>query len=183
MVHRERLHTISTLAFFKEETMNTFTDFGNFTSHGIGLDRLFNEISRRSAGGDPKYPPYNIVKLDTYRFLVELAVAGFSDKELKVEFADDLLKVSGNKDENTVEREYIHRGISARSFARSFVLSPDVKIGDVALEDGMLKIMMERELPDHKKPRTLEIKKHLEIESSVPDQELLTEEKRGVFPN
>ena len=151
--------------------------FRQYTTHGIGLDRFFDEITRKNYTSQPNYPPYNIVKNEEYQYLLELAVAGFSENDLSVEFADDTLKVSGTKEENTVEREYLHKGIGARHFARTFMMSPDVVVKTAALEDGLLKILLERIVPEHKRPKSIQITNDLKIDSKVSDEKLLLEDQ------
>ena len=147
-----------------------------YFSNGIGYDRFFDEISRKNYTSQPNYPPYNILKIDDFQYLIELAVAGFSKDDLIVECANDILTVAGSKDENTVEHEYIHKGIGARLFCRKFTISPDVVIKNVALENGLLKVLLERIVPEHKKPKKLTIGDKLEIESrTVTDDQLLFE--------
>jgi len=95
--------------------------------------------------------------------MLELAVAGFDRSELEVEFAEDVLTITGRKDNS--DKDYIHRGIATRDFSRQFVLSPDMRIRDVALEHGLLKVKLEREIPEHKKKRKIEINSSLAIDT------------------
>ena len=149
--------------------------FRKYTTHGIGLDRFFDEITKKNFTAQPNYPPYNIVRVDDYKYLLELAVAGFAEKDLSIEFADDILRISGNKEDNTVEREYLHKGIGARQFARTFTLSPDVVVQTAALENGLLRILIERIVPEHKKPKSIAITNDLKIDTRISDNQLLME--------
>jgi len=150
-----------------------------FSNYGIGLDRLFSEMNRDAIQRQSTYPPYNVKKVEEYKTILELAVAGFKKKELIVEFAEDVLKISGKKDDFDDTDKYIHKGIGTRSFVRSFVLSPDVRIDQVVLEDGLLRILLEREIPEHKKPREIPIGTHqLEIDDVPDDKLLLMEEEK-----
>lgn len=149
----------------------------NYSTFGVGLDRLFDEISRISIDGKPNYPPYNIIQLDDYLYRIELAVAGFSEKELDIEFADDVLKISGKTERNDDHYAFLHRGISGRTFERKFILNPDVKIGNVKLEHGILSIELERVVPEHKKPRKIEIGSSNVLEHK-PEKELLLEDEK-----
>jgi len=159
-----------TLLWKEEEMMHT--------PYSVGLDRLFAEMNRENITNQSNYPPYNILKLDGHQTLLELAVAGFKESDLSVEFAEDVLKISGKKDNPENNEQYMHKGIGMRSFRRQFVLSPDVKIIGVSLEDGILKILLDREIPEHKKPRQIPIGKHLEADTDVNDEKLLLQEER-----
>jgi molecular chaperone IbpA len=144
----------------------------NFTT-SVGLDKLLSRMHQINTNTDFKYPPYNILRVDDYTFRIEIAVAGFNEDELEVEFAEDVLKITGQKPlAKEDDPVFLHKGISDRSFKRSFVLSPDVIIGDVSLEDGLLKIVLEREIPEHKKPRKIPISK---ADPHIREPELLME--------
>ena len=108
------------------------------------------------------YPPYNIRKTGKDNYAIEVALAGFSKKDVEVEFEDNLLTVRTkqvNKSEDSdVDGEIIHKGISQRQFARSFTIADDVKIGSAELKDGLLTISCERIIPEHKKKKLIEIK-------------------------
>ena len=147
----------------------------NFNT-SIGMDNLLQRMHQINTGDTVKYPPYNILKVDDYLFRIEVAVAGFSEEELEIEFADDVLLVTGRRklpsSDDESQPQFLHKGISERSFDRKFVLSPDVIIGDVTLENGILKIMLEREIPEHKKSRKIEINRAKKVEGT---SQLLTE--------
>ena len=148
-----------------------------FSNYGIGMDRLFSELNRESIQRQSNYPPYNIRKIQDYKTLLEIAVAGFKEKDLEVKFAENTLTIIGKNEKEDVG-EYMHSGIGLRSFSRNFVLSPDVRIDQVTLEDGMLRILLEREIPDHKKPRTIPISSHkMEIDDGISDDKLLLMEE------
>ena len=108
------------------------------------------------------YPPYNIRKTGKDNYSIEVALAGFNKKDVEVEFEDNILTVRTkqlNKSEDqNVDGEIIHKGISQRQFARSFTIADDVKVNGAELKDGLLKIACERILPDHKKKRLIDIK-------------------------
>lgn len=124
---------------------------------GIGFDRVFADFDVAFKENTNVYPPHNVVKLDDDSFLVELAVAGFSAEDLTIETAENSLVITG---EHAVEdeREYAHKGISARKFTRRFTLAEHVKVGEASLVNGILIIALERVIPDEKKPRTIAIK-------------------------
>jgi molecular chaperone IbpA len=106
------------------------------------------------------FPPYNIVKTGDYTYDVELALAGFSKEDITVDYADNILSVKSvkNTDENKENDGVLHRGISKRYFSKSFTIADDVEVKGAELKDGLLKISLERIVPEGKKPRTIEVK-------------------------
>jgi molecular chaperone IbpA len=108
------------------------------------------------------YPPYNIRKTGKDKYSIEVALAGFSRKDVEVEFEDNLLTVRTkqvNKTEDNIENgEILHKGISQRQFARSFTIADDVKVNGAELKDGLLTIACERIVPEYKKKKLIEIK-------------------------
>ena len=106
------------------------------------------------------YPPYNIRKAGKDKYAIELAVAGFNKNDVEIEYEDKLLTVKSKKIDKTVEKngnEIIHRGISQRSFSRSFTIADDVKVNDAELKDGLLTIVCEKIVPEHKKKKLIPI--------------------------
>jgi molecular chaperone IbpA len=117
-------------------------------------DHNFNEMVRYN------YPPYNIVKTGDYTYDIELALAGFNKKDIDITMEDGMLNIKSSveatkdKDEDGV----IHKGIAKRYFSKSFTIAEDVEIKGAELKDGLLKVSMERIIPEHKKARTIQIK-------------------------
>jgi molecular chaperone IbpA len=139
-------------------TKFTSMDLSPFYRNSIGVDRLFDRlINQMDAGSSNNYPPYNIIKKDENNFEVEVAVAGFSQGEISVDVRDSNLIISGEKKEFEVEPEYLHHGISARRFVRSFSLSEYVEVVTALVKDGILTIQLERRLPEAMKPKTIAI--------------------------
>ncbi|MDA9671615.1 Hsp20 family protein, partial [bacterium] len=107
-------------------------------------------------------PPYNIKKTGKDNYAIEVALAGFNKNDVEVEFEDNLLTVRtkpvSKSEENNVDGEIIHKGISQRQFARSFTIADDVKVISAQLRDGLLTISCERIIPEHKKKKLIEIK-------------------------
>ena len=117
--------------------------------YSIGLDRMFNHLG--SLNQDVNYPPYNLVKLDENTFSLELALAGFKEDEVKVYTEHSQLVVEAAK-ADTDKREYVHRGLAARSFTRTWTLSEDVEVKDVKFEHGVLSVSLVRIIPEtHKR--------------------------------
>ena len=128
-------------------------------SHFIGFDHVWSEIERLSDMADNKlYPPHNVVKKDETHFSVELALAGYTKEALTVEVKDGILVIAGGKaEEGEGEREYLHRGISAKKFTRTFRLSEHVVVDGADFKDGLLVIDLRVEIPEEKRPRVIPI--------------------------
>ena len=108
------------------------------------------------------YPPYNIRKAGKDKYAIEVAVAGFNKDDVEVEYEDNLLTVKTKKVDKAVEKdmdgEIIHRGISQRSFSRSFTIADDIKVEGAEIKDGLLKINCEKIVPEQKKRKLIPIK-------------------------
>ena len=128
--------------------------------YAVGFDRIFDQLNdhyalhQRNTG----FPPYNIRKEGDYNFVIELALAGLSKKDLEVEVVEGTLTVRSVEKKQEESGELLHRGISYRQFNRSWTLADDVVVNDAKMENGMLLIQLERVVPDEKKPRTITIK-------------------------
>jgi molecular chaperone IbpA len=125
----------------------------------IGFDRLFDllETSARNAGSD-NYPPFNLERVAEDRYRITLAVAGFTRDEIEITAQQNLLLVTGRKEEKKQEGEFLHIGIANRSFERRFELADFVLVEDARLNDGLLVIDLVREVPEAMKPKTVAIK-------------------------
>jgi molecular chaperone IbpA len=141
--------------------MNTLAtlDRNRLTPYTVGfdslLDRLF-DTDTHSTGG---FPPYNIIKNDEYNYQIEIALAGYHKKDIEIELKEGTLSISSKKiEDDTSEKNLIHKGISHRSFKRTFTLSDEMKVKGAKMENGMLFIALERIVPDHKKPQMIEVK-------------------------
>ncbi len=147
-------------------TSKDLSIFNSLRPFSIGFDDMFDQFENMLGNGNlamqSNYPPYNIRKTGSDKYSIEVALAGFSKKDVEVEFEDNLLTVrtkqvnkSGEKDGNG---EILHKGISQRQFARSFTIADDVKVNGAELKDGLLTIECERIVPDYKKKKLIEIK-------------------------
>lgn len=124
----------------------------------VGFDRiasLMDQAARLDAA--PGYPPFNIEQVGEDEFRIELAVAGFGQDDLTIEFKQNSLVVSGQRKQPETPRNFLHRGIAERSFERRFGLADHVRVGGAKLENGLLTINLVRELPELLKPRKIEI--------------------------
>jgi molecular chaperone IbpA len=124
----------------------------------VGFDRiasLMDQAARLDAA--PGYPPFNVEQVDEDSFRIELAVAGFGQDDLSIEFKQNSLVVSGARKQPEAPRNFLHRGIAERSFERRFGLADHVRVAGAKLENGLLTIDLVRELPEIMKPRKIEI--------------------------
>ena len=139
----------------------------------LGYDSMFKEFDRLINATVPndKYPPHNIIKLNDYSYVVELALAGFTKDEIDITVNAGVLTIKGNKKPCELEAvQYLHRGISARSFAKTISIIDTVEVRTAKYEDGILYIFLENVIPESKKPRKIEI-----ITPSPTKKELLVE--------
>ena len=128
----------------------------------IGFNKELNRLNSAYKTNSQSYPPYNIIKLDEDSYLVSIAVAGFSKDDIAVTLDDRTLLVKGELEDQTDGRkkypEVIHNGIAGRKFSRSFALGEYMEVTNADLKDGMLKIQIDRIVPEDKKPKTIKIK-------------------------
>lgn len=106
----------------------------------------------------PTFPPHNIVEVADNEFCIQLAVAGFSIKDISIEVKDKLLVVKGNKVQDGTTQKFLYQGIAQRPFTKEFLLSEHIEVIDAHCAEGILVINLKRVVPEHKKPRTIEIK-------------------------
>ena len=147
-------------------------DFAPLYRSTIGFDR-FASLFDQAAGLDDgnAFPPYNIERLTENEYRITMAVAGFVRDEIKVELNADVLTVTGNKagDEDN-SRQFLHRGIAGRAFARRFQLADHVEVKGADLKDGLLHIDLVRNVPERLKPRSIAIgqtSKPVQIEAAA----------------
>ncbi|MBE0386308.1 Hsp20 family protein [Pseudoalteromonas luteoviolacea] len=136
----------------------------------IGLDHLASlmDSAQRSSEKQSGFPPYNIEALDEDKYQITMAVAGFSEQELSLQSENNTLIVTGEKSNKDAqqERKFIHQGIAERNFERKFQLGDHIKVLGAELENGLLVIDLEREVPEAMKPRKIEIGSGKLIENS-----------------
>lgn len=142
--------------------MNTLTKFDltPFNRASVGFDRLFNTLDRQFANSvSTSYPPYNIIQENENSYKIEIAVAGFREDEIDITVKDYSLTVTGEqkRDENVEGLTYLHKGISARNFTRSFTLGDHVEVKSATVQNGLLVINLEREVPEAAKPKKIPI--------------------------
>ena len=141
--------------------------FNNLRPLTVGFDDVFDHFEHMMndnffRGTMGNFPPYNIVKTGDNTYDVELALAGFNKKDVEVEYKENLLTVKSKKQDNAEETDedgnVIHRGISKRMFSKTFTIANDVEVKGAELKDGLLKVSLERIIPEGKKAKTITIK-------------------------
>lgn len=131
-----------------------------FDKFFVGFDDQFNRMAKMSedfAKNIPNYPPYNIKKTGDNAYTIEIAVAGFTKSDIDITLEDDKLVVKGSSKEDTNAETFLFKGIGLRDFTRTFALNDQVEIKGAAMFNGLLKIVLERLVPEHKKPKKVEI--------------------------
>lgn len=175
---------ITNLAYLRRITMQTmhFTTktldnfWKEYAPHAIGLDDVFTRLEAMS-GNNINYPPYNLIKHDSTNFSIEIALAGFKSNEIEVSTESNILKVASKISPRDTQRNYLHKGLSNRSFVRTWQLSEDVVVRSVDYTDGLLTINLEKVVPESQKMKVYE------IGSSPTDPKFLTEDRDSNFPN
>ena len=144
-------------------TTSTLSLFNKLRPVSVGFDSVFDHFEsmfNESPSLHTNYPPYDILKTDEHSYVIELAVAGFSKKDIEVTVENGVLTVESNRQGNSESngQEIIHRGISKRYFKKSFSISDDVEIRGAELKDGLLRISMEKIIPESRKRKEISIK-------------------------
>ncbi len=143
-------------------TNKALSIFNQLRPLSVGFDDVFNHFESMfdyDMVNVSNYPPYNIVKTGDNKYDVELALAGFNKKDINVSVENGMLTIESKEDKTKdKDGEVIHKGISKRYFKKSFTISDDVEVKGAELKDGMLRISMEKIIPEAKKLRTIDIK-------------------------
>lgn len=140
-------------------TKITALDLAPFYRHTVGVDRLFdrilNQFEHPTQVGN--YPPHDVVKTGDDTYEIRLAVAGFGQGEIDVTFQDGELSVTGEQTAEPPNVEYLHKGISARKFSKSFTLADHVEVLSAVIRDGILTVKLEHVVPESAKPKSIAI--------------------------
>ena len=154
----------------------TNISFGPIWPQTVGFDSIINELDAllNSQAPTSTFPPHNIIKLDDYQYIVELAIAGFTKQEVTITLKDGLLEIKGQKNPEE-EVHYLHKGIGTRSFIKTIKLADTVEVRGAEFKDGILRVGLENVIPESKKPRQIEIGDELTLVAKP--KELLVEEK------
>jgi molecular chaperone IbpA len=140
--------------------MRSAFDFSPFRRSTVGFDRLFDMLENNTFGQTQEnYPPFDLIKIGENEYRIELAVAGFKPDELDITAQQNVLIVSGRKNEESGEKgsDYIYRGIATRSFERRFALADHIQVKAADMKDGLLAIDLVREIPEAMKPKKIDI--------------------------
>ena len=136
-------------------------DFMNFPLMSVGFDNIFkNRDQFRVSSNLETYPPYNLIKLNEYKYMIEMAMAGFTKEDITITYEPGSLTVESNGQDmepDEPDLTYLHKGIAMRKFIRKFTLSDTVVVVDSKLEEGMLTINLKKHIPDELKPKLIEI--------------------------
>jgi molecular chaperone IbpA len=151
MTNHKAIHSIFT-------GLKPFTvGFDDMFAH---FDHMVDHLPHMTAANS--YPPYDIVKTGSLTYDIQVALAGYSKKDITVSFEDNILKIESvkSKEEKEVEdnQGVLHQGIAKRNFSKNFTIAEDVEIKGAELKDGLLRVSLEKIVPDHKKARTINIK-------------------------
>ena len=145
--------------------------FKDFDKVFVGFDNTYNRLAKIHddvTKSIPNYPPYNIRKVEDNKYVIELAIAGFSTQDIEITLEDNKLIISGKAQDDS--DNFLFKGIANRAFTRSFAIDDNIEINDAAMLNGMLRIALERIIPEHKKPKKIEVK-----EANKSKKELLVE--------
>jgi molecular chaperone IbpA len=133
----------------------------------VGFDNVFDHFERMfdddfTSFSAPSFPYYNIVKQGKNKYDIELALAGYSKDDIEVNLEEGVLTIKSKKEEKSEDKdsdgEILHKGIAKRYFSKAFTIAEDVEVKGAELKDGLLRVALERIVPEHKKPQTIEVK-------------------------
>lgn len=154
-----------------------FKDFDKFY---VGFDDQYNRLSKIHddlTKSIPNYPPYNIKKTGDNTYVIEVAAAGFAKQDIEIELANNTMIIKGVVHSNDDNANFLFKGIANRPFTRTFTLDDQVEVKNAEMFNGMLKVFLERIIPEHKKPKKIEVKEKVEPQATKPLSELLMEEE------
>jgi len=138
-----------------------FEMFKDFDKFYVGFDDQYNRLSKLHddlTKNIPNYPPYNIKKTGENTYSIEIAVAGFGTQDIEIELADNKLIVKGNASSDETSDNFLFKGIANRAFTRQFALEDQIEVQNAEMFNGMLKIFLEKIIPEHRKPKKIEVK-------------------------
>jgi len=153
----------------------TRISFGPLFHQTLGFENFIRDVEKMldNEVKPSTFPPHNIIKADENKYVVELAVAGFAKDEIDISLQDGSLTIKGEKKESTPDIQYLHRGIGTRSFTKVITIADTIEVKGAEIKDGILRVGLENIIPEHKKPRKIEIGN--ELKEFKP--QLLQEEK------
>tara|TARA_B100000287_G_scaffold178205_1_gene168252 strand:+ start:644 stop:1093 length:450 start_codon:yes stop_codon:yes gene_type:complete len=147
------MNTLSTQAHWD----SLVSAFPQIRRQFVGFDRVFDLLNHNFETNVQNFPPFNIEKLDEENYEIQIALAGFQEEDLNIEVKEGKLTVEGNQEPDE-KVEFVHQGIAQRKFRRTWSLADTVVVKGAKLVDGILKISLENQIPEEKKPQTIKIK-------------------------
>ena len=150
--------------------VNTFSLYLFKDPFFIGWDRHFQDLEK-VMHNSTSYPPYNLVEVSEDTYMIELALAGFKKEDISIEQEKNVLTIKGSSEED--ENKYIHKGIGARAFTRTFSLSEYMNVTAVVMENGILRVLIVKLVPEEARPKTFEI-----LDSFTPEEKVFAPSSR-----
>ena len=133
----------------------------------VGFDHIFDQLENIHLHSKDTYPPHNVVKEEEMLYTLEMAVAGFKQEHIDIEVKDHILTIKGDRPARRDQNKYVHKGISARNWVKSFRLSEYTEVNGADLTDGILTVSLEVVLPKEKQPRKISISKNEELSNDI----------------
>lgn len=137
--------------------MRNTIDLSPLYQSAIGFDRMASLLDSVARDSKPSFPPYNIELVEENRYRITMAVAGFRDDELEITTEQNTLLITGRQESGDKDPNFLYQGIAARNFERRFQLAEHVRVTGARLENGLLHVELEREIPEAMKPRRIAI--------------------------
>ena len=144
-----------------------------YLPHAVGLNDMFHRLDSMT-NHNKNYPPYNLIKHDASNYEIQIALAGFKREEIEVSTESNILRVATKTSGTDPKVEYLHKGVSKRSFTFTKQLADDVRVVEVDFEDGLLIISLEKIIPEHQKRTVYDIGTAV-IGGQKIEKQLLTE--------
>jgi molecular chaperone IbpA len=142
----------------EDVVMRTAFDFSPLYRSTVGFDRLFDMLDETArVETTAHWPPYNVEKVGDDHYRITMAVAGFGSDEIEITQTENTLLISGQKQPEQENTQFLHRGIATRAFKQTFNLADYVKVTNAKLENGLLTVDLVREVPEEMKPRRIQI--------------------------
>ena len=137
-----------------------FTQLKDFDKFFVGFDDQYDRMVKMHddlTKNIPNYPPYNIRKTGENTYVIEIALAGFAKQDIEIELVDGKMVIRGKTTEDADEANYLFKGIANRGFTRTFALEDQIEVQNAEMLNGMLKVFLEKIIPEHKKPKKIDI--------------------------
>ena len=146
---------------YVDKHLSSRVQLQDFRDWVIGYDKIFNTVLNQPnnlINNKPNYPPHNLIEYEDGKYTITLAVAGISKEDLDVTLEEQNLTISYDGKETESNGKILYRGIANRSFKKIFHLADNIEVNDASIDNGLLTIDLEQNIPDHKKPRQIELK-------------------------